>query len=385
MAKPNVEHGFLMVPLDLLPAVMTADLANGEMIVLSEALLQRYGPERRERVVLDLPTIEANTAMSCKNARRALKGLVAAKILVACGGNAYLVNDDYETWCPGGHPFAERLGGGLVRYCFGALARFGRRANKSKPVGVQVDSTSTNAGVQADSVRQPSESPVGLISEARNPSGWTPKDVDASVSGVVAKPSPNGHSATPLACAGARASEELDFRPDTHTPREDPKPAADAEPFEPGAPDTAPKPETADPFGLTPEEAGEVERARTLADRLFPPGPGGNGIGGMIAANPKVIPEMPVSWWRPALQKLHGRPPGQRHYRYLCGILNGFAENGGPDEKPKPKPGGAYRSGPREVSSKDLYPVVQADPEYLARRAALQAKAAASQAKETRA
>ena len=48
MARPKTEHGFVMLALDILPAIAAANLSNSALITIVNCLGYYYGPRKRE-------------------------------------------------------------------------------------------------------------------------------------------------------------------------------------------------------------------------------------------------------------------------------------------------------------------------------------------------
>jgi hypothetical protein len=166
MARPQVEEGFVMIALDLFVALLTADIPNGEAIILAEVLSQCYGPVKRRRVHLDLAEIEHRTGVHRNNVRRAIGGLIEANILARNDDGTYSFLKDWEAWRPRGKPFVERLNGGLAMFARNVKARFG------KPV------KSTKGPIQSDCYQESGPNLVRLRSDGEPESNWIAKDVD---------------------------------------------------------------------------------------------------------------------------------------------------------------------------------------------------------------
>jgi hypothetical protein len=154
MARPQVEEGFVMIALDLFTALLTADIPNGEAILLAEVLSQSYGPQKRRNVHLDLVEMEHRTGVHRNNVRRAIAGLVAANILARNDDGTYWFLKDWEAWKPRGKPFVERLNGSLAMFARNIQARFG------KPV------RSTKGPIQSDCEINENHNPVRLPTQS---------------------------------------------------------------------------------------------------------------------------------------------------------------------------------------------------------------------------
>lgn len=182
MASPQVEDGFVQIALDLFVALETHDLPNDQRIVLTEVLLHSYGPRKTRTVHLCATDIEHYTNLHRNNARSAIKGLVASRVLLVEEDGSHRFNKDWETWTVKKKTLAERLGGGLVKFAKSALSRFARRKT-SKNAPIQPDCENKPNAIQLDSVTTVKGNPTGLGSGGQTQSNWIGPDVYASGGG----------------------------------------------------------------------------------------------------------------------------------------------------------------------------------------------------------
>jgi hypothetical protein len=142
-----------MVALDLFPAILSCGLSGYAQIVLAEALMQSYGPRKRERVFLHASELAELTGLDRGNARRAIKELLDAGIITP-DASAFRFVKDYESWNPNPGPLKSRLGGRLLEWIHDATSRLGidKRSNKGS------ESTQTQNLPVRGSTRTQSES-----------------------------------------------------------------------------------------------------------------------------------------------------------------------------------------------------------------------------------
>ena len=148
MASPQTEKGFVMVALDLFPAIMSAGLSTYAQVVLAEIVLQSYGPLKLERVYLCATDIQERTGVARSNVRRAMRELAEANI-VTVDGDAFTLNKDYETWTPKAGRFADRFGGRMLKWIEHTperLRKSHRRVSnetQESPAGVSIETQET--------------------------------------------------------------------------------------------------------------------------------------------------------------------------------------------------------------------------------------------------
>lgn len=207
MADPQTENGFVMIALDLFSAIMTADLSNRCMIVLSYHLVHSYGPAKKRDVFLDPASIEECTHLHRNNVRRAIKELCEANVFEKRPGAVYRFNKDYEGWTPGGVPFAKRLNGGAMEFAAWAVNAHGKRIKKSKPVPIQPDSPP----IPLDSVTTVEPNPVGLQTECLTESDGIAKDADPTNMAIFATSEITSDCGDSLAYTGVRPHKSIRF------------------------------------------------------------------------------------------------------------------------------------------------------------------------------
>jgi hypothetical protein len=134
MAKSRLKDGFVMVAIDLFPAILSCGLSTYAQTILAEVLMQSYGPQKREIVYLIASELAERTGLDRNNARRAIRELMNAGILKVDGAGFRFVKD-YESWNPPAGRLSERLGGNLLKWIRGASERLGihkRESNNSE-------------------------------------------------------------------------------------------------------------------------------------------------------------------------------------------------------------------------------------------------------------
>lgn len=140
MAKPQLEHGRVEIALDLFVAIMTADFSNREMIVLSEAILQAYGPKKLRNLELIPGAIEVYSGLRRDNALRGIRALLDRNVIKENPGGTFRFNKDYESWTfhPDNQPFRKRL----IRFANSAFERFQYLIEMSKKVVLPLEELS---------------------------------------------------------------------------------------------------------------------------------------------------------------------------------------------------------------------------------------------------
>lgn len=151
MANPQTEDGFVMIALDLFPAVMSAGLSGYAQIVLAEVLLQWAGPQKRRKIFLLASDIQHATGLGRSNARRAIRELVAANILHE-SGTGFAFNKNYDTWTPHSGPLAERLGGRMIEWIKESVERHAghRKHKRTGNTGVSTETHQEASGVSIE-------------------------------------------------------------------------------------------------------------------------------------------------------------------------------------------------------------------------------------------
>jgi hypothetical protein len=159
MANPQTEDGFVMVALDLFPAILSAGLSGYAQIVLAEVLLQCYGPQKKDRVTLVPSELGIRTGLDRNNARRAIRELVEAGILRG-DRDTYRFNKDYDSWSPKAGPIDGRLNGAMTKWIKGAIELYGvsKKDKRSSKTGESTQTQETTV------VRVYPDSPTNVVS-----------------------------------------------------------------------------------------------------------------------------------------------------------------------------------------------------------------------------
>lgn len=272
MADVQAEHGFVMIALDLFAALMAADLPNRCMIVLTEHLAASYGPTKHREVFLDPASIEDHSGVHRNNARRAIKELVVANILLPQTSGAFKFNKDYETWKPGGESLSERLNGGPIKHAKGIKDRYEIRKKRSTKDPIQPDSkttpkttpkttnTSTTGPIQRDSGINDRPNPTGFPSTIDPIQRDSPYNCRTGSNGIGPNADASDVTHDPETRYGlASAHAPGDFKNLEKREEESPLPLSSVSESK----EKTPKPPvTNDP--------SEVDRVVAKADRLFP-------------------------------------------------------------------------------------------------------------------
>ena len=133
MARPKTEHGFVMLALDILPAIAeAANLSNSALITIVNCLGYYYGPRKRESIRMTAGDAANETGIGRSPASRAINELVQANILLR-NGKEYSFNKDYESWTPHGESLESRLDGSLLGGVKDSVDRHGLKASSTNP------------------------------------------------------------------------------------------------------------------------------------------------------------------------------------------------------------------------------------------------------------
>ena len=316
-----------MIACDLFAALSVADWPKREWTVLSEILMQVYGPQKRREAHVDPRLVEHYSGLSSKNVYRALKNLKACEVIAENPNGSYRFVKDFESWNyetiekVTRNPIrSRRLNDGDLRFAASANDRYGVVAfiKKSKGVGIPSDT----AGIPLDTKPMHLQYPVGYQTDAPTVSnGILPIGKDEAKTDE-SNPCDETTSVQALACERVRASEDLESgekRIETH--RGNSGACVSINGSEPIPIEDAPK-------RVQPSlDLAELVRVQAKAEHLFP------GLGYDYQVSSTAV-DWPLAWVDAALSDLAAS--GKKEWHYLRGILKRYHRDGGPNPSVNP-------------------------------------------------
>jgi len=109
VARPDTNDGFLMVALELFPALMLADFRHYEMVVLVWVLGPSFGPKKKPWHKLDASEVGRMTNIDPNNVRRAVRSLIERKVLIRNAEDLIKFNKNFDAWEPGVKPAGRKM------------------------------------------------------------------------------------------------------------------------------------------------------------------------------------------------------------------------------------------------------------------------------------
>ena len=99
MANPRLEDGFVQVADELLRGLLGTPATVGlRGEVMAEILVQQYGNLKMDSVVLSPAEFARRNGVEKSNVVRALRELVAFKVLIKVDATIYRINKNYEQY-----------------------------------------------------------------------------------------------------------------------------------------------------------------------------------------------------------------------------------------------------------------------------------------------